>query len=632
MTDVYVKKPYLKNNNSADTSNKITPRTTFNGYYKMNEIASIYNFPKPTSANYVAAVVSFGGGIYGKIDSNGVLTNSDCQAYWSYIGINVADHPKVIVKTILGAKNVPSDKDDGMTIENILDVETIGGACPTSNLTIILYIAPNSSTFDSVFSYIYNSSYRPNIISCSWGMSEIYVDTTELNMTNTLFKQITDSGINICVATGDYGSNNGVPRRGNYVDFPASSPYVTALGGTTLTCPNYIYDSNTKEIGWTRGGGGISVKFSKPTYQKSLTCNGRSIPDISSCSDPKTGVIYIINGKKHIIGGTSVAAPTFAGYLAAINYKSFINPFLYSSTYNCYNDVLTGSNGGYKASLGYDQCTGLGSINGKILQQELTNTGVICKGLKVTPNTVNISVGNVLQLTISIVPDNAINKTVTYDLATNKNCSISKNGIITGLSGGRNSLTVKTTDGSSLSFVVPIKVSMPFVPCQTLTVIPNKTTIKTGTTIRLSPIITPANSTNKIVTYTSSKPTFISVTSTGVVLGIKQGTVNIIVKTTDSSNLSYTVPITVVNNIVNVQKITVSPNNYNMMKGTKIQLTAYVSPYNVTFPEIVWTCSNKNISVDQTGLVTALTTGIAVIYATSLSNNKYLGTCTLRIL
>ena len=156
MTSVNVKKPY-----SHYTNNKIRPRATFNGSYKMNELASIYNFPKPTFDNYVAAVVSFGGGIYGKIDSNGVLTNSDCQAYWSYIGINVADHPKVIVKTIFGAKNLPSDRDGGMTIENILDIETIGGACPTSKLTIIIYIAPNSSTFDSVFSYIYNSSYKP---------------------------------------------------------------------------------------------------------------------------------------------------------------------------------------------------------------------------------------------------------------------------------------------------------------------------------------------------------------------------------------------------------------------------------------------------------------------------------------
>ena len=540
MTSVNVKKPY-----SHHTNNKIRPRATFNGSYKMNELASIYNFPKQSFNNYVAAVVSFGGGIYGKIDSNGVLTNSDCQAYWSYIGINVADHPKVIVKTIFGAKNLPSDRDGGMTIENILDIETIGGACPTSKLTIILYIAPNSSTFDSVFSYIYNSSYKPNIISCSWGMPEIYVDTVELNTSNSVFKQITDSGINICAATGDNGSNNGVPGKGNYVDFPASSPYVTALGGTTLTCPNYVYDSNTKEIGWTLGGGGVSVKFSKPTYQNSLSVNGRSIPDISSCSDPKTGVTYIINGKTSVIGGTSIAAPTFAAYLAAINYKLFINPFLYSTNYNCYNDVLTGSNGGYKASLGYDQCTGLGTINGRILQQALTNTNVLCTGLTVTPSIVRLASGKFLQITFTITPDNATNKIVNYDLATQTYCSISKTGMITGILPGATSVTIRTTDGS---------------------------------------------------------------------------------------NLSYVVPITVVNNIVNVQKVIVSPNNYNMKKGNKLQLTVYVKPYNTTFPEIIWSCSNINVSVSQTGLVTALTAGKATIYATSVSNNKYVGTCTLTIL
>jgi uncharacterized protein YjdB len=541
MTSVHFKKPYLKNNHSAD---KIRPLTKFNGY-KMNEIASIYNFPKPTSANYVAAVVSFGGGIYGDIGSNGVLTNSDCQAYWSYIGINKEDHPKVIVQTILGATNDPSDTDGGMTIENIIDVETLGGACPTSKLTIILYIAPNSSTFDSVFSYIYKSSYKPNIISCSWGMAEIYVDAAELNKTNSVFKQITDSGINICVATGDYGSNNGVPGKGNYVDFPASSPYVTALGGTTLTCPNYVYDSSTKEIGWTRGGGGISIKFSKPDYQNSLSAKGRSIPDISSCSDPKTGVLYIINGKEDIIGGTSVAAPTFAAYLAAINYKSFINPFLYSIGNNCYNDVLSGSNGGYKASLGYDQCTGLGTINGTILKQELTKNNVFCTGLRVTPNTVKLALGKFLQLTIIVIPDNATNKTVTY---------------------------------------------------------------------------------------TSSNPTVVSVTSNGVVLGIKRGSTSVLVKTTDDSNLSYMVPITVINNNVNLQKVILSPNNYNIKKGNKLKLTAYVTPSNATFRELTWSCSNKIITLDKTGLVTAVQSGKTTVYATSVSNNKCVGTCTLTIL
>jgi uncharacterized protein YjdB len=464
-------------------------------------------------------------------------------------------------------------------------------------------------------------------------MPEIYVGATDLNMTNLILKKITDSGINICVATGDNGSNDGVSRTGNYVDFPASSPYVTALGGTTLTCPNYVYDSTTTEIGWTRGGGGISIKFPKPEYQSALSVNGRSTPDISSCADPNTGVLYIINGKEYVIGGTSIAAPTFAAYLAAINYKSFINPFLYRISYNCYHDVLTGSNGGYKASLGYDQCTGLGTINGTLLLQSLTkNTNVVCTGLKVTPSMVNISAGNILQLTIAITPDNATNKIVIYDLANKTCCSISNNGSITGISPGTTSVTVKTTDGSNLSVSIPIIVTMPFVPCQTLTIVPNKSSIKTGTTIKLLPLITPENATNKTLTYTSSNSNFVSVTTAGDVLGIKQGTSSILVKTTDGSNLSYTVPITVLNNIVSVQKVIVSPNNYNMKNGNKLQLTAYVTPHNATFPEIIWTCSNINVSVNQTGLVTALQSGTSTVYATSVSNNKCLGTCTLTVL
>ena len=69
-----------------------------------------------------------------------------------------------------------------------------------------------------------------------------------------------------------------------------------------------------------------------------------------------------------------------------------------------------------------------------------------------------------------------------------------------------------------------------------------------------------------------------------------------------------------------------------MKKGNTLQLTAYVTPHNATFPEIVWSCSNINVTVNQTGLVTALKSGTATIYSTSVSNNKCLGTCTLTIL
>ena len=181
MTEI---KPYLRL--LIDLGDKV-PHGGSNSYFTMSQIASIYNFPAPTPNKYTVGVISFGGGLYGTVSSTGVLTNGDCQKYWSYIGIPVVNQPTVIVVPIHGAKNIPNIHDGGATMENTLDVQTIGGACPSSNLTIILYIAPQTESFCSAFSYIYNNSNRPIVVSCSWGMPEIYMSANDLAQTNTLF-------------------------------------------------------------------------------------------------------------------------------------------------------------------------------------------------------------------------------------------------------------------------------------------------------------------------------------------------------------------------------------------------------------------------------------------------------------
>lgn len=343
-------------------------------YFNMNQIRSIYAIPA-LKQSYVVGVVSFGGGLYGSVSAEGLLTNGDVQAYWSALGIPAANHPRVIVVPILGAKNAPSMNDGGSTFENTLDVETVGGACPSSNLTIILYIAPNRlSAFPDLLNYMYSTTitvggipYKPNLISCSWGAPEIYYSASLRSSIDSILAKINAAGINMCAATGDNGSNDGVGGRGNYVDFPSSHPYVLAVGGTTLVCPNGVYDSKTKETAWSSGGGGISVAYSKPSYQ---TAAWRSTPDIACIADPNTGVVFIINGRAYVIGGTSVASPVMAGYLAAINYRNWIHPKLYKAK-NGFHDVTGGSNGGYSAKAGYDNCTGLGSVNGAVLSSFL---------------------------------------------------------------------------------------------------------------------------------------------------------------------------------------------------------------------------------------------------------------------
>ena len=360
-----------QNNISANIEENAKRSTNTPSYFNMSQIVSIYNIPQSINKDIVVGVISFGGGLYGTLDNNGTFTNGDVQNYWSDIGIPT-------INRVNGVVNNPNLSDGGATIENTIDVQIIGSTCKSSKLIIILYIFPNNWYFYDAFQYMYSmyinvngAIYKPTIFSCSWGISEIYVSDYELYITNNLFKKITSNNINITAASGDYGSSDGVPFSGVYVNFPSSSPYVTAVGGTSLICPNYVYDSSTIETSWINGGGGISAKFYKPSYQLNINTIGRSTPDIASCSDPNTGIVFRINNLYYTIGGTSVASPLIAGFLAAVNFKKFINPIIYNIPSASFNDILVGTNGAYTAYVGYDNSTGLGSINGNILHQNL---------------------------------------------------------------------------------------------------------------------------------------------------------------------------------------------------------------------------------------------------------------------
>jgi kumamolisin len=256
----------------------------------------------------------------------------------------------------------------------------------------------------------------PTIISYSWGMPETYADVNDLIETNVLLK---NKNINVCVATGDNGSSDGTTTLN--VDFPSSSPYVTSVGGTSLICPNNVYDTKTVETVWNDGttatGGGISKIFAKPQYQNYIPGTKRNSPDIAFNSDPGTGIQLYFNGKiAYGIGGTSLAAPFFAGFIALSGIKTFINPLLYSNT--CYHDIKLGSNsinipGQYSATLGYDNCSGIGSMD---CSKFVLNPYILL------PFHLNIKVGQIVNIPIKT------NLNVSWELS-NKNISISGNRI-----------------------------------------------------------------------------------------------------------------------------------------------------------------------------------------------------------
>jgi len=334
-----------------------------NNEFLVSQMASIYKFPSYSTTKSIIAIPSFGGGIYGDIENN-IMTNGDCQQYWSLQ--KITDFSTVYVVFPNGATN--NLEDESSTLENTLDVSVIGSCCKS---IIILFIFTTTTSFTEAFQTMFQGiningiQLIPTIISCSWGMPETSADLDDLIKTNLLLK---NTNINVCVAAGDNGSSDGTTML--TVDFPASSPYVTAVGGTNLVCPNNIYDASSVEIVWNDGitatGGGISILFAKPPYQSFILGN-RNCPDIAFNSSPSTGIqLYFNSNIAYGIGGTSLAAPFFAAFVALSGIKTFINPILYSNT--CFHDITVGSNsigkrGEYYAKPGYDNCTGLGSMD-----------------------------------------------------------------------------------------------------------------------------------------------------------------------------------------------------------------------------------------------------------------------------
>jgi pseudomonalisin/xanthomonalisin len=179
-------------------------------------------------------------------------------------------------------------------------------------------------------------------------------------------------GQTFTISTGDSGAYecNGSKVGASY---PAVSPYVTAIGGTTLsTTGTTVYLS---ESTWSDGGGGYSTTETEPKYQKKVLgkMSGRAVPDISFSADPSSGAIIVYNGQHAQYGGTSLSAPMFMGFWArmqSMNGNALVAPnaALYKYTQKKKNaraythDVTTGSNG-YPATPGWDLATGYGSLD-----------------------------------------------------------------------------------------------------------------------------------------------------------------------------------------------------------------------------------------------------------------------------
>ncbi|TAN09046.1 MAG: peptidase S53 [Rhodanobacteraceae bacterium] len=187
---------------------------------------------------------------------------------------------------------------------------------------------------------------------------------------DAIFQQADAQGQTFSVSSGDSGSNecSGGGPKGTTPSWPASSPYVVAVGGTTLNATATTWQGETV---WSDTGGSPSTFEPIPSWQVGVGQNAghttRGVPDIAFDADPNSGAIIIVNGSAAQYGGTSLASPLFVGFWARMIAAKgtgigFAAPKLYQLPAAAFHDVTSGSNGGEHAAPGWDYCTGFGSI------------------------------------------------------------------------------------------------------------------------------------------------------------------------------------------------------------------------------------------------------------------------------
>jgi subtilase family serine protease len=377
------------------------------GTYAAKDLRTAYSIPSFGSLNKNAVVAVFEQGGYAPED------------IIRYLERNNLPHRKVTPVSVDGSPFQVGNPE--VELEAVLDIDMVIGINP--DVAEVLVYQDEWDTFQTALLDAMTQvgdDHKAQVFSISYGQDEGLQGDSAISAENVALEQLAAEGITVTASSGDdgaYGNQTNFPYN---VSDPASQPYITGVGGTTLFTDShqmYVGEQvwNELALGHGASGGGVSSYWQIPAFQSTdiggtyeMTANGgsatyRNVPDVAALADPLTGVgVYSrINGGWVQVGGTSVSSPIWAGYLSIINSGlgyaglgnvGFFNPILYAggiTTYGwgtpCFylNDILEGTNGygaestypGYSSGLGYSNATGWGTISGAAFAAQIFIAG-----------------------------------------------------------------------------------------------------------------------------------------------------------------------------------------------------------------------------------------------------------------
>lgn len=316
--------------------------------YGPADLRSAYAISGTGSSGYTVAIV----------DAYGYPTaESDLAVYRSTYGLPACTTANGCLKIVNqnGVQGSYTRTDTGWDQEQALDLDMVSAMCPGCKIVLVQASTSSLANLAKAVNTAVTTM-GANAVSNSYGGSESGTTSYESAWNH--------NGIAITVSSGDNGYG---------VQFPASSPHVTAVGGTSLKRA-----SNTRgwaETVWSGAGSGCSTVYAKPTWQQDGNCARRTVADVSAIADPNTGVaVYGPTTSRRsgwmVFGGTSVAAPLIAGIYGVNGGTAAYGSNPYNASSTALNDVTSGSNGSCAGSylctgaVGYDGPTGLGTPNG----------------------------------------------------------------------------------------------------------------------------------------------------------------------------------------------------------------------------------------------------------------------------
>jgi uncharacterized protein YjbI with pentapeptide repeats len=347
----------------------------------VRDLARIYNFPTNLDGS---------GQTIGLIELGGGYNDSDLDQYFRNIGLK---KPHVTFVPVDGVSNLPSRLGGDYEVES--NIEIVGAVAPGADI-VVYFTSPDAKGYaDAIRTALDDKIHHLTVLGTGWGSPEgdKLWRADDMKKIDSLLAEAAKRNITVVAAAGDHGARDAATEKRLRVDFPASSPWVLAVGGTRLVSNG---QSGHSEVAWNDGenggasGGGASDVFERPKWQSVIRVPhglsarlGRGLPDVAINASANSGYALVVDGQAVQIGGTGTAATMWAGLIALLNQGlgrnvGYINPLLYEKLgpRGIMRSVVNGHNGigelsGYCAGPGWNAATGWGSPDGMRLLHAL---------------------------------------------------------------------------------------------------------------------------------------------------------------------------------------------------------------------------------------------------------------------